>query len=112
MKAKRVGAMALLLALVLSLVGCGKSMEKQLEGIWYLEGWSGPAFTFYDDGSCKFQGEYGTGTWTLVNDDQLKISNFYGETVVLTIESIKDGCLTVTNELGNTGYFWRTPHDE
>ena len=86
--------------------------EKQLEGIWYLEGWSGPAFTFYDDGSCKIQGEYGTGTWTLVNDDQLKISNFYGETVVLTIESIKDGCLTVTNELGNTGYFWRTPHDE
>ena len=112
MKAKRVGAMALLLALVLSLVGCGKGMEKQLEGIWYLEGWSGPAFTFYDDGSCKIQGEYGTGTWTLVNDDQLKISNFYGETVVLTIESIKDGCLTVTNELGNTGYFWRTPHDE
>ena len=112
MKTKRVGAIALLLALVLSLAGCGKSLEKQLVGSWYLEGRSDPAFTFYDDGSCKIQGEYGTGTWTLVNDDQLKISNFYGETVVLTIESIKDGCLTYTNKFGITACLWRTPRDE
>ena len=32
MKTKRVGAMALLLVLVLSLAGCGKSLEKQLPG--------------------------------------------------------------------------------
>ena len=38
MKTKRVGAMALLLVLVLSLAGCGKSLEKQLPGSWYLEG--------------------------------------------------------------------------
>ena len=49
MKTKRVGAVALLLALVLSLAGCGKSLEKQLVGSWYLEGRSDPAFTFFDD---------------------------------------------------------------
>ena len=45
MKAKRVGATALLLALVLSLAGCGKSVEKQLVGSWYLEGKNKPNFT-------------------------------------------------------------------
>lgn len=112
MKTKRVGAIVLLLVLVLSLAGCGKSLKKQLVGSWYLEGRTEPAFTFYDDGSCKIQGEYGTGKWTLVNDNQLKISNFYGETVVITIDSVKGGCLTFTNEIGDTGYLWSIPHDE
>ena len=83
-----------------------------MEGTWYIEGLSDPAFTFYDDGSCKIQGEYGTGKWALVNDDQLKISTFYGETIVITIESIKDGCLTFTSEFGTTACLWRTLYDE
>ena len=109
MKTTRVGAVALLLALVLSLAGCGKSLEKQLVGSWYLEGRSDPAFTFFDDGSCKIQGEYGTGKWVIVNDDQLKISNFYGETVVITVDSVKDGCMTIKNDDGDTGYLWSKP---
>ena len=45
MKTKRVGAVALLLALVLSLAGCGKSLEKQLLGSWYQEGENEPIIT-------------------------------------------------------------------
>ena len=51
MKTKRVGAVALLLVLVLSLAGCGKSLEKQLPGSWYLEGENEPYFIFYDGGN-------------------------------------------------------------
>lgn len=46
MKTKRVGAVALLLALVLSLAGCGKSLEKQLPGSWYQKGENEPILSF------------------------------------------------------------------
>lgn len=74
----------------------GGGYEKELEGAWYSEGQDEAAFVFYSDGSCEIRNEYGTGIWSIVNDDQLKISNYYGETVVVTIESIQDGCLTVS----------------
>lgn len=109
MKAKRVGAMALLLALVLSLVGCGKSLEKQLVGSWYLEGRNKPNFILYDDGTCNIPNEYGHGTWAVVNDNQLKLTTFYGETAVMTIESLENGCLKGTDSHGNTGTLWNTP---
>lgn len=96
----------------LVLVGCGNKYEKQLHGTWYLEGRERPEFTFYDDGTCEIDGEYGTGHWAVVNNNQLKISTFYGEAVVVTIDSIKSGCLTVSNENGNTLIFWNSPHQK
>lgn len=106
MKTKRVGAMALLLVLVLSLAGCGKSLEKQLPGSWYLEGENEPYFIFYDGGTWNALNGY-HGTWAVVNDDQLKIAGPYG-VETWTIESLKNGCLKVSDG-GITSTFWNTP---
>lgn len=106
MKTKRVGAMALLLVLVLSLAGCGKSLEKQLPGSWYLEGENEPYFIFYDGGTWNALNGY-HGTWAVVNDDQLKIAGPYGA-VTFTIESLKNGCLKTSID-GNSQTLWNTP---
>ena len=106
MKTKRVGAMALLLVLVLSLAGCGKSLEKQLPGSWYLEGENEPYFIFYDGGTWNALNGY-HGTWAVVNGNQLKIAGPYGAGT-LTIESLKNGCLKVSDG-GITSTFWNTP---
>lgn len=107
MKTKRVGAVALLLALVLSLAGCGKSLEKQLPGSWYLEGENEPYFIFYDGGTWNALNGY-HGTWAVVNDDQLKIAGPYGA-VTWTIESLKNGCMKLSDSYGNSETIWNTP---
>ena len=104
MKTKRVGAVALLLALVLSLAGCGKSLEKQLPGSWYL---GEPYFIFYDGGTWNALNGY-HGTWAVVNGNQLKLTNSYGEGGIVTIESLKNGCLKLSDG-GITSTFWNTP---
>ena len=70
--------LVLMLCMTLFLSACGKNYEKQLVGTWYREGDSSTAFTLYDDGTCEIAGEYGTGSWAVVNDDQFKLSIFYG----------------------------------
>ena len=109
MKAKRVGAIALLLALVLSLAGCGKSVEKRLVGSWYEEGRHNPTLVLYDDGTCEMRGEYGTGHWNIVNKDQLKLTNFYGETNVFSIGSVKNGQLILEYPNGSELQLWNEP---
>ena len=85
----------------------GASYEEQLVGDWYAD----PAvsdiedtiFTLYSDGTCSIWGEYGTGHWALVNEDQLKLTSIYGQVInffdgsnrPMTIISIKDGCMTL-----------------
>ena len=74
-------------------------MEDQLVGSWYRngktsitrDGTRGPIFTLYDDGTCELASEYGTGTWSIVNENQLKLTNFYGESETETIASVEDG---------------------
>ena len=100
------------LMILVLLAGCGKpSYEKLLEGTWYLEGSSSSQFELYSDGTCKITGEYGTGEWSVVNDDQLKLTNFYGETQTVTIVDIEDGCMTLTNDNGDTVQMWNTPQE-
>ena len=108
MKTKRVGAVALLLALVLSLAGCGKSLEKQLPGSWYQKGENEPIFTLDDDGTMTAFNETEYGTWAVVNDNQLKIAGPYGAGT-LTIESLKNGCMKVSDSYGNSETIWNTP---
>ncbi len=90
----RVTAAAALICTAVSLTGCGKNVKKLVVGDWYLEGGSQLSLTLYDDGTVNIPGTYGTGTWSIVNDDQLKISDFYGETVVLKIEDIDKKSMT------------------
>lgn len=110
---KQFGTLILVVAIALGLISCGgKSLKDQLIGAWYLngeatrdrDGAEGPAFTLYDDGTCVIASEYGTGTWAIVNEDQLKLTNFYGESDVATIESIENGRLTL-----DEGVYWNAP---
>ncbi len=104
---KRVISLALALVLCLGLAACGgNSLEKQLVGSWYYNGeltYGDPIFTLYSDGTCVIASEYGTGTWAVVNGNQLKLTNFYGETQTATIENVQNGRLTL-----NTGVYWNS----
>ena len=90
----RIGATAALACVALPLAGCGKDTKKLVLGDWYLEGSSRLRFTIYDDGTVNIPGTYGTGKWSIVNDDQLKIADFYGESTVLKIEDIDKDSMT------------------
>lgn len=72
----RIAAAAALVCAAASLTGCGKNVEKLVIGDWYLEGSDDLSFTIYDDGTVNIPGTYGTGRWSIVNDDQLKITDF------------------------------------
>ena len=86
----RIGTLALVVVLIIVLFSrCGGgSIEDMLVGSWYTAEYDSLAFVLYDDGTCKLDGEYGTGKWAVVNDDKLKLSNFYGETVTPEIVDI------------------------
>lgn len=108
MNRKKLLALGLaVLMLLLCLAGCGNSIKSQLVGSWYLngettydrDGKEGPALILYSDGTCVIASEYGTGTWALVNENQLKLTSFYGESEAKTIESLKNGCLTLEGGL-------------
>lgn len=95
---------------LLLLAGCAEkiNLEAQLAGKWYSEGSQEAAFILYDDGTCEISGEYGTGTWSVVNDNQLKLTNFYGETETSTVVSIENNCLTL-DDGGKLVLFWNSP---
>lgn len=92
----RIAAAAALVCAAASLTGCGKNVEKLVVGDWYLEGSDDLSFTIYDDGTVNIPGTYGTGRWSIVNDDQLKITDFYGEAYpILRIVDIDKKSMTV-----------------
>lgn len=88
-----------ILILALLLGGCsGKSDPQSLIlGTWYPEGSEKMAFTFYDDGTCEIANEYGTGKWAIVNDNLLKVTNYYGEADTVTIDEISKGKLVLSS---------------
>lgn len=115
-KKKQIGiALALLAAFVIGLVAglalgkleFGKKSEDLLVGAWYADpettSFEEPYFTLYSDGTCAILMEYGTGSWSVVNDDQLKITNFYGQIInifdgsstPMTIVSLEKGHLVL-----------------
>lgn len=107
-KTKKLTVFTLIL-LTMIVTGCSKSYGSQLADAWYREGKDSPSFILYSDGTCEIDGEYGTGKWAVVNDNQLKLTNFYGETQTVTIASIEDGCLTVTNGGDKSVKYWNSP---
>lgn len=72
-----------------------KRDEKLLANNWYRQWSESVSFTLYDDGTVTIPGSYGQGKWSLVNDDVLKISDFYGETMTLKIDDLDDQWLVV-----------------
>ena len=43
---------------------------------WYRPGNDSPNFILYSDGTCSIGGTYGTGTWSIVNNNLLKSQTF------------------------------------
>lgn len=111
----------LLLVILLTLSGLGKlfgnggkNYEKQLIGEWYADPEMGrftdePYLTIFSDGTYTTQWGYGVGHWSIVNDDQLKLVDFYGyiENLIdgtftpMRIISIRDNCLVLETSDGN-----------
>mgnify|MGYP007028187186 FL=1 len=112
----RIVAAAALVCAAASLTGCGKNVEKLVVGDWYLEGSDRLRFTIYDDGTVNIPTTYGTGKWSIVNKDQLKVSDFYGETFVLKIDDIDKNSMTVRQvwegqESAETITYWHKAED-
>lgn len=98
-KMKRVLKIWITIAMVMVLMtGCGGNSNSKLCGAWYETGEEDATFILYDDGTCEIAGEYGTGTWTVVNGNTLKLSNYYGETMTASIVSVTKKCLTLESE--------------
>lgn len=72
-----------------------KTTEKLIIGDWYQQWSDSLTFSIYDDGTVNVPSSYGQGKWSLVNDDVLKISDFYGETMTLKIDDLDDQWLVV-----------------
>ena len=85
-KAKRIiGAVLIFALLALTLSACGKSSE--ITGVWYNE--KGETLNVQQDGSYNYEGEYGTGTWKVLDDKKtIEFRDFYGETT--NVELVKD----------------------
>ena len=79
-----------------------------LPGAWYAPGSSRPSFILYDDGTCEISGEYGLGTWSVVNGNIFKLSNYYSKTETASISGISNGELHLTDG-NNTSVFYNYP---
>lgn len=93
--------------------GREKEMKKLLANSWYRQWSESVSFTLYDDGTVSIPGDYGQGRWSLVNDDILKISDFYGETITFKIDDLDDQWLVVYEiedgqQSENKITFWNT----
>ena len=94
---KKIKMTDILLTVCAIAIGCGigsltlrgkKTTEKLIIGDWYQQWSDSLTFSIYDDGTVNVPGSYGLGKWSLVNDNQLILSDFYGETIILKIENI------------------------
>ena len=65
-----------------------KKTEKLVVGDWYRQWSESLTFTIYDDGTVNIPGSYGLGKWSVANEDQLILTDFYGETTILKIVGI------------------------
>lgn len=92
----QLGAAAALVCAAAPLTGCRKkNIKKLVLGDWYMEGYSRLEYAIYDDGSCQVRSGYGLGKWSIVNDDKLRISDFYGQTLIYKIEKISKKSMTL-----------------
>lgn len=90
-----------------------KKTEKLVVGDWYRQWSESLTFTIYDDGTVNIPGSYGLGKWSVANEDQLILTDFYGETTILKIVGIDADNMEVREvvngqESEQTVTFWHT----
>ncbi|MEI3302555.1 MAG: hypothetical protein V8R94_02925 [Lachnospiraceae bacterium] len=99
----------LILLIVLCMPACkSQGVDSQLVGSWYIDEGEVASFVLYSDGTCAIAGEYGVGKWSVVNDNVLKLTNYYGQVESVTIKSIENGILVV-GKGSDTNTFRRKP---
>ena len=72
--------------MLLTITACSGGIEDKIPGT-YMTGWHS-TIEFFSDGTYVEQGEYGTGKWTLLDGNVLKLTNFYGESVTHELEDV------------------------
>ena len=98
---------AAMMTCLLFITSCGGNLENDILGTWYeTESTIAPdAFVLYSDGTCEISGEYGSGTWSLVNENQLKLVNYYGEVIgVYEVKDVSDDSLIMNIGFSDVEY--------
>ena len=67
--------------------------------------------SLYDDGTCQIQGDYGQGKWSIVDEDTLKLTDFYGETRTYPITAVDDNSLELELPNGETVTYYHTAEE-
>lgn len=75
--------------------GREEETKKLLVGDWYQQWSESVSFTLYDDGTVSIPGSDGLGKWSLVNENTLNISDFYGETTTFKMDDLDEEWLVV-----------------
>ena len=76
---------------------------------WYRPGNDSPNFILYSDGTCSIGGTYGTGTWSIVNNNLLKVTDVYSSSWTKEIFSVSDTKLVLGFSDGTEEIYWSTP---
>lgn len=88
-----------------------KSKEELMSGDWYLQGDDRLSLSLYDDGTCQIRGDYGQGKWSIVDEDTLKLTDFYGETRTYPITAVDDNSLELELPNGETVTYYHTAEE-
>lgn len=104
-KVRIISSFMVILSLILCMTACsgGKNSAELLCNTWYKETLSPfPSrtlyLTIYNDGTYKQSGQYGTGKWSIVNDNQLKLTDYYGQSDTYTIDSVSADTLVLSGK--------------
>ena len=87
-------------AAIISVVMCGCSSattEEKLVGAWKKENSSETFLTIYDDGTYEQAHAYGTGRWTIVNGNVLKLTDFYGSSDTYELAEVSNDTIVLNN---------------
>lgn len=91
---KRILSLLLALALVLAMTACGDSLEKKLPGTYNL---GGHVLQIYSDGTYTETMHYGTGSWTFLEGNILKLTDFYGQSRTYELEDVTQEGIVLKN---------------
>ena len=91
-----VGAVAAICVVAVVLTAQGKKApEKFVLGDWYGMTGEEPAFTVYENGTVQFADDQELGTWSLVNEKRLILTNASGATATMEIVNIDEDNMEV-----------------